>query len=131
MLGLDWRSGLCQVWRVFRTWQGAECVDGRRKYSGVGRQTWDRDQKIKAGTSFCSQKGVGEGSRAEQMVRSEVSMLKVGQGLLDSAQASCSFMNYDLITCSKDQISQTQFLGDKNQSTVLWWKHEYFPEAAA
>lgn len=35
---------------VFRTWQGAECVDGkRRKYSGVGSQTWDRDQKIKAG----------------------------------------------------------------------------------
>lgn len=42
----------------------------------VGSQIWDRDQKIKAGMSFCSWRGVGEVSRAEQMVRSEMSMLR-------------------------------------------------------
>lgn len=46
----------------------------------MGGQTWDGDQKIKAGNS---PRGIGDGSRTEQIVRSRVSGLRAalcGQG---------------------------------------------------
>lgn len=51
------------------------CRWQKEKVFGGGKPTWNREQKIKAGKCV-----LGECSRTEQMVRSEVSMLRTALG---------------------------------------------------